>query len=51
MGCFQSKEESVRTGGIAKEQEVAHLKKLVWKSEQPMTRAELQVCGPSCDLM
>ncbi|KAI8473938.1 MAG: hypothetical protein J3K34DRAFT_409715 [Monoraphidium minutum] len=52
MGCFQSKEEAVAAAGgggaggrpqaLAKEQEVAHIKKLVWRSEEPLTAAALQ---------
>jgi hypothetical protein len=41
MGCFSSKEATAHGG--PREREVAALKRLVWKSDQPVTRAEIKV--------
>ncbi|GBF91389.1 hypothetical protein Rsub_04129 [Raphidocelis subcapitata] len=45
MGCFQSKEEAApgaRPRGGKQEQEVAQIRKAVWKADQPLTAAELK---------
>ncbi|KIY94710.1 Ubiquitin domain-containing protein 1 [Monoraphidium neglectum] len=46
MGCFQSKEDAAgaapRPAAASKEREVAQLKKLVWRSEEPLDAAALQ---------
>jgi hypothetical protein len=52
MGCFQSKEDAAgaapRPAAASKEREVAQLKKLVWRSEEPLDAAALQVPAASC---